>query len=133
MRSACSAVYQVGGHSLALALVSHAAMVPIRAPSVEPMIMSKLSHGGSTATKTQRPIMVSALSLRSGGYSSNLAVKPMPRVRRMGGFISSRIADIIAAIALSCTAREFLICSKDAAHPYERPHDLNVYGNRAFS
>jgi uncharacterized repeat protein (TIGR03803 family) len=68
------------------------------------MIMLKLSHGGSTATKTQRPIMVSALLLRSGGYSSNLAVKPIPRVRRMGGFISSRIADIITTIALSCTA-----------------------------
>jgi hypothetical protein len=43
------------------------------------MIMLKLSHGVSTAIKTQRPIMVSALSLRSGGYLSNLAVKPIPR------------------------------------------------------
>jgi len=44
------------------------------------------------------------------GYSSNLAVKPIPRVRRMGGFISSRIADMIAAIALSCI--EFFLSNR---------------------
>jgi hypothetical protein len=74
-------------------------------------------------------------------------VKPIPRVRWMVEFISSRIADIIAAIALSSTAAfltnrvsgsakrcaRFLFAARTLAHPHERPRDLNVYGNRAFS
>jgi hypothetical protein len=62
------------------------------------------------------------------------------RVRRMGGIINSRIADMIATIALSCIAvllsnrasssakrlASSLVCSKNTPQPHERPHHLKV-------